>query len=334
MDAATPLRLPGAAFCPLSRAFQRAIPRGSAHKPSGSGNLLLAPYQLGDTSRSMWWSRTRRSWPACHTGAGASTPRRTATLASWPPGLLASRGFRRIRRRPCPRALSVTAPKRPVPCPCGHTSSIREQVLLAVAGDQTPMGTSKGDSRPALRTSSASGAVHASRPPSPGGNPSARRRCFGGPPETSPEARRASRPGLYAIRVDVPTSEDDVAQTDGDWPRLHGASYTCSSSKQDILGYLGRPLDLRDQSPLSLSLTGGRACWARTGPSAVRHIGSTGGSSSMSSPHPTRSNRAELINQTGPGNGRGRRYVLGGTHIDDLYRRIGEPYGCVTEFLR
>lgn len=32
--------------------------------------------------------------------------------------------------------------------------------------------------------------------------------------------------------------------------------------------------------------------------------------------------------------GRGRRYVLGGTHIDDLYRRIGVPYIRVTGFLR
>lgn len=34
------------------------------------------------------------------------------------------------------------------------------------------------------------------------------------------------------------------------------------------------------------------------------------------------------------GIGRGRRYVLGGTHIDDLYRRIGVPYIGVTRFLR
>jgi hypothetical protein len=36
----------------------------------------------------------------------------------------------------------------------------------------------------------------------------------------------------------------------------------------------------------------------------------------------------------GAGIGRGRRYVLGGTHTDDLYRRIGTPYTGVTGFLR
>lgn len=148
----------------------------------------------------------------------------------------------------------------------------------------------------------------------------------------APPIKMDVRPGqsLLGIRVTKKALPGPTVTVPG-FTESHMGAVGANSDKSVALGKV--PLGHESSPALASCIRRGRTCPTRSLPRTIRHTRPPSRSLSKSSPHPTRSQQATPVSPTG-GNGRGRRYVLGGTHIDDLYRRIGGPYDCVTEFLR